>query len=106
MGVIPVQVTEEDRAAKRPAVQQWAQPLQAGAGIEDKPGGLPVLRQRYAGGISAVANELRTGRRCGTPDPADEQSHRASLRFFPTTAFGKFRQGLFGNPGSPGEQVR
>src|SRR5439155_12361688 len=94
VGVVPVQVTEEDGTAKWPAVQQRAQPLQAGAGIEHEPGGLPVLSQRYAGGISAVSHELRTGRWCGPPDSADEQSHRASLRFFPTMAFGKFRQGL------------
>src|SRR5207302_2592198 len=79
MGMVPVQVTQQDGASKRPAVQQGGQTLQAGSGVEHEAGGLPVVGQRNAGGIASIPHELRPRRRRRTSHTADEQSHRRGV---------------------------
>src|SRR6202022_1678004 len=89
MGVVPVQVTEQDGASERPAVQQRGQPLQTGAGVEHQGRRLPVVGDPNAGSIAAVSHEVWSWRRRRASDTADEQAHRRGGYGFGSIAQGR-----------------
>src|SRR5713101_362148 len=79
MGVVPVQVTEQDRASKRPAVQKGGQSLQTGDGVEYQGGRLPIVADPNAGSIAAVSHEVGSWRLLLTSYTAEEQAHRRGV---------------------------
>src|ERR1700682_4842257 len=79
VGVVPMQVTEEDRASKRPPVQQGGQALQAGAGVEHQRWALPVMGERNTGSVAFISHELRPRRRRRTSHTAYEQADRRGV---------------------------
>src|SRR5580692_10717025 len=74
--VIPVQVSEQDRAIERLAAEQRRDLPQAGAGVEDqRRPGRAVVRDRHARGVPAVTEEVGAGRRGRTANPTEIQAH-------------------------------
>jgi hypothetical protein len=76
LDVIPVQVGEQDGPAKRLATQQGGDPADSRSGIEDESWRRIVMGDGDTGGMTAVADEVRTG--CGRrpADTAKLQPHR------------------------------
>ncbi len=79
LGVIPVQVAEEHRTGEGPAVEQGRHATQAGPRVEEQGGRRPVVGQRHTRRVAAVAYEVGTGRRRGTPHAAHHDTHGATL---------------------------
>ena len=76
LGVIPVQVAEQDRAAKRIAAHQRRHGAQACAGVEHEPRrGFVVVGQGDARRVATDAGELGTDRGCRTAHPAEVDTH-------------------------------
>jgi hypothetical protein len=74
LDVVPVQVSEEDGPGKRLAVQQRDDPADARSGVENDCRRRIVMGDGYAGGVPAVAEEVRARR---GSRPADNAEMRA-----------------------------
>ncbi len=69
VGVVPVEVAEQDRPAERASVHDLREVLEPGPAVQDQLGAFPVPRQGDAGGVPTVSDELRPrgGSRCRVP---------------------------------------
>src|ERR1019366_6978867 len=79
--MVPVQMTEKNRAVEGPIAEQRAEPADARTGIKNERGnGIVVVFNRHARREAAVAHELaaRRGRRAA--DAQEVDSHRVSPR--------------------------
>ena len=76
LGVVPMEVAEEDRALEGPSgADQGGDRPNARAGVEHEPGRSVVARDRDARRVPAVAQELKPGRRRRAPDAAHRHPH-------------------------------
>jgi hypothetical protein len=79
LDVVPVHVGEEDGPGKRVAVQQSGDSANARPGVEDERRRRIVIGDGQAGGVPAVADEVRAGHGRRPADPAQVQSHGPSV---------------------------
>jgi hypothetical protein len=79
LDVIPVQVGEQDGPVKRLAAQQCRDSADSRSGIEDERWRRIVMGDGDTGGMTAVADEVRTGRGRRPADTAQLQPHRLSV---------------------------
>ncbi len=74
--VVPVEVSEQDRAGERLATQQRGHRRDAGAGVEEELRGAVTAGERDARRVAAVPHEVGARRRGGAAHPAERHLHR------------------------------
>ena len=91
VGVVPVQVGQQQRPPERLAAQPFGEAAGPGPRVQHEGGPLAVGRDGHARGVAAVADELRPGGRGRPPHPQEVELHQALL-VLPPVALGHLGQ--------------
>ena len=102
LGVVPVQVGQEQRAPEGTAVEAVGQPLQPGAGVEHQRRGVrPRARERDTGRVAPDAHEVGARGRRRPTDTAEEDVHYGRSTRLPSGVPHSARPAPPDRPGRP-----